>query len=247
MSWIPPWELHDKRKAELWRIAKLDDFPNVTFDEACLRWIEEKANKKSLDDDKGRLGFWLLYFSGTRLKDITEAKIYSAISKMKNRQEQLRWKSRVNSAKRKGIEIPAYQAKEVSIATKAKHLALLKSMMGSAERDWKWIEKSAVIKVPSAREKRIRWLEPDEAERLINECPEPLRSTVEFALATGLRRSNIINLAWSQIDMQRKVAWIEPENSKSGKAIGVALNDTACCTLTRQLGNHQKWVFVNTM
>ncbi|CAB3775455.1 Integrase [Bacteriophage APSE-2] len=58
-------ELHDKRKAELWRIAKLDDFPNVTFDEACLRWIEEKANKKSLDDDKGRLGFWLLYFSGT--------------------------------------------------------------------------------------------------------------------------------------------------------------------------------------
>ncbi|HGJ5883690.1 integrase [Arsenophonus sp.] len=240
-------ELHDKRKAELWRIAKLDNFPNVTFDEACLRWIEEKANKKSLDDDKGRLGFWLLHFSGTRLKDITEAKIYSAISKMKNRQEQLRWESRVNSAKRKGIEIPVYQEKEVSIATKAKHLALLKSMMRSAERDWKWIEKSPVIKVPSAREKRIRWLEPDEAERLINECPEPLRSTVEFALATGLRRSNIINLAWSQIDMQRKVAWIEPENSKSGKAIGVALNDTACCILTRQLGNHQKWVFVHTM
>ena len=119
-------------------------------------------------------------------------------------------------------------------------------MMRSAERDWKWIEKSPVIKVPSAREKRIRWLEPNEAERLINECPEPLKSTVEFALVTGLRRLNIINLEWSQIDMQREVAWIEPENSKSGKAIEVALNDTACCILMRQLGNHQKWVFVHT-
>lgn len=46
--------------------------------------------------------------------------------------------------------------------------------------------------------------------------------------------------------MQRKVAWIEPEESKSGKAIGVALNDTACCILKRQLGNHQKRVFVHT-
>ncbi|MUW62445.1 integrase, partial [Shigella flexneri] len=30
-------------------------------------------------------------------------------------------------------------------------------------------------------------------------------------LATGLRRSNIINLEWQQINMQRRVAWINPE------------------------------------
>lgn len=44
-------ELHDKRKSELWRIEKLGDFPDVTFEEAIVRWIEEKADKKSLDDD----------------------------------------------------------------------------------------------------------------------------------------------------------------------------------------------------
>ncbi|MBU5894504.1 tyrosine-type recombinase/integrase, partial [Vibrio cholerae O1] len=65
-----------------------------------------------------------------------------------------------------------------------------------------------------------------------------------FALATGLRRSNIINLEWQQIDMQRRVAWIHPEQSKSNQAIGVALNDTACRVLKRQIGNHHKWVFV---
>lgn len=38
-------ELHDKRKAELWRVEKLGDLPDVTFEEACLRWLEEKADK----------------------------------------------------------------------------------------------------------------------------------------------------------------------------------------------------------
>ena len=53
-------------------------------------------------------------------------------------------------------------------------------------------------------------LEADEAKRLIDECPEPLKSVVKFALATSLRRSNIINMEWQQIDMQRRVAWVNP-------------------------------------
>lgn len=44
--------------------------------------------------------------------------------------------------------------------------------------------------------------------------------------------------------MQRRVAWINPEESKSGRAIGVALNDTACQVLINQIGKHHKWVFV---
>lgn len=84
-------ELHDRRKAELWRISRLGDFPDVTFEEACLRWLEEKAHKKSLDADKGRIGFWLMHFEGVLLKDITEAKIYSAVSRMTNRKDAERW------------------------------------------------------------------------------------------------------------------------------------------------------------
>ena len=53
------------------------------------------------------------------------------------------------------------------------------------------------------------------------------------------------NLEWQQIDMQRKVAWIHPEQSKSNRAIGVALNDTACAVLKKQIGNHHRWVFVH--
>ncbi len=78
----------------------------------------------------------------------------------------------------------------------------MKAILRAAERDWKWLEKAPVIKVPSVRNKRVRWLEADEAKRLIDECPDPLKSVVKFALATSLRRSNIINMEWQQINMQ---------------------------------------------
>ncbi|HCR0925033.1 TPA: site-specific integrase [Klebsiella aerogenes] len=239
-------ELHDKRKAELWRVDRLGDFPDVTFEEACLRWLEEKADKKSLDTDKGRIGFWLENFEGMKIKDITEAKIYAAVSRMQNRKAKEIWQQRVDAAARKGKDAPAFEAKPVTTSTKAKHLALMKAILRAAERDWKWLEKAPVIKIPSVRNKRVRWLEHEEAKRLIDECPEPLKSVVKFALATGLRRSNIINLEWQQIDMQRRVAWVNPEDSKSNRAIGVALNDTACKVLRDQIGNHHKWVFVHT-
>jgi integrase len=239
-------ELHDRRKSDLWRIDKLGEAPKVTFDEACLRWLEEKAHKKSLDDDKSRITFWLNHFEGMLLRDITESKIYLAVSKMTNRRHEENYRLSAESLRRKGKEPPNFAPKVASVATKATHLAFIKSLLRTAELDWKWLEKAPAIKVPQPKNKRIRWLEMDEAKRLIRECPEPLKSVVSFALATGLRRSNIINLEWQQIDMQRKVAWVNPEESKSGRAIGVALNDTACKVLRDQIGRHGKWVFVYT-
>jgi len=238
-------ELHDKLKAEMWRMSKLGDFPSVTFSDACLRWLEEKASKKSLDDDKGRMGFWLIHFQNVLLKDITEAKIYQAVSKMVNRKARENWEAKAGALVKRGEDPGIYKDVAVSTSTKAKHLALMKAIMRAAEREWKWIEKSPVIKVPQERGRRVRWLEKHEAVRLIDECPEPLRSTVVFALATGLRRSNIINLQWQDVDLQKKVAWVHPDESKSGRAIGVALNDTACRVLRDQIGNHKKWVFVH--
>ncbi|EJP1356624.1 tyrosine-type recombinase/integrase, partial [Salmonella enterica] len=220
-------ELHDKMKAEAWRVNKLGETPDMTFEEACVRWLEEKAHKKSLDDDKSRIGFWLQHFAGMQLKDITETKIYSAIQKMTNRRHEENWKLMDEACRKNGKQPPVFKPKPAAVATKATHLSFIKALLRAAEREWKMLDKAPIIKVPQPKNKRIRWLEPHEAKRLIDECPEPLKSVVEFALSTGLRRSNIINLEWQQIDMQRKVAWIHPEQSKSNHAIGVALNDTA--------------------
>lgn len=146
-------ELHDRLKSEQWRIERLGDFPDVTFDDACLRWLEEKAHKKSLDADKGRIGFWLIHFQGVLLRSISEAKIYAAVSKMTNRKHRDNWESKASSLKKRGDVVEPFVEVPVSISTKAKHLALMKAIMRAAERDWKWIERGPVIKVPQERGK----------------------------------------------------------------------------------------------
>ncbi len=146
-------ELHDRLKSEQWRIERLGNFPDVTFDDACLRWFEEKAHKKSLDADKGRIGFWLIHFQGVLLKSISEAKIYAAVSKMTNRKHRDSWESKASSLRKRGDVVEPFVEVPVSISTKAKHLALMKAIMRAAERDWKWIERGSVIKVPQERGK----------------------------------------------------------------------------------------------
>lgn len=236
-------QLHDKLKAESWRIVKLGEPISMSFEEACVRWLHEKSEKKSLNDDKHIIKFWLLSMAGKQLRDITEREIYAAVAKIENRNHFNRWKQRAEACARRGKPAPEYKPKLASQGTKIKRLSFIRSLMRAAERDWKALERSPVIKVPVAKERRIRWLKPEEAQRLIKECSEPLKSTVEFALCTGLRRSNITNLKWEQIDLQKRMAWIYADESKSGRAIGVALNDTACAVLRKNIGRNDEFVF----
>ncbi len=64
-----------------------------------------------------------------------------------------------------------------------------------------------------------------------------------WALATGLRESNVTSLQWSSCDMQRRCAWVDAEQSKSKKAIAMPLNDDAMLVLRKQIGKHETHVF----
>ena len=239
-------ELHDKLKADAWRVDKIGELPTRTFEECCIRWICEKEHKRSLDDDKTKIEYFLRHFSGRDISTITADQVNEAVSKMVNRKHIQVWESRRDAAIRRGKEPPPYTDKPVSQATKSQHLSFMRSLLKTAANDWGWIKAAPVIKTKKPISKRIRWLTREEAERLIACMPESIKPVVIFALATGLRRSNIIDLEWQQVDMQRKVAWVNPENAKAGKAIGVALNDTACRVLRDQIGKSSRWVFVHT-
>ncbi|POP46878.1 integrase [Superficieibacter electus] len=239
-------ELHDRLKAEAWRVDQIGDLPKRTFEECCIRWLREKEHKRSLDDDRTKIEFFLRHFSGRDASTITAEQVHDAVAKMFNRKHLQIWESRRDAALRKGKEPPLYVAKPVSLATKSQHLSFMRSLLRAAANDWGWIKTAPVIKTKKPVSKRIRWLTRDEAERLIECMPESIKPVVIFALATGLRRSNILDLEWQQVDMQRKVAWVNPENAKAGKAIGVALNDTACRVLRNQIGKSKRLVFVHT-
>ncbi|MFP1891033.1 site-specific integrase [Lonsdalea quercina] len=238
-------ELHDKMKADSWRAAKLGEAPVKLFEEACIRWIREKSHKRSISTDKSRITFFLEHFRGRELSTITNDQIQIAISKAYDRKHRDRWELMRDRLRREGKPVPAYKAKPVSDSTKYSMQAFMRSLMRIAANEWGWLNSVPVVKARQPRNKRIRWLTHAEARRLIDELPPHMKQVVTFALATGLRRSNIIDLEWSQIDLTRRMAWIHPENAKGGKAIGVALNDTSCDVLRGQIGKHHRWVFVH--
>ncbi|WP_147195921.1 site-specific integrase [Pantoea sp. CCBC3-3-1] len=239
-------ELHDKLKAEAWRVDEIGDLPTRTFEDACLRWLDEKEHKRSLDDDKVKMEFFVGHFSGRDISTITGEEIQKIVSKMVNRNHRRKWEVQRDAALRDGKPVPDFKDKPVSAGTRSHYLSFMRSLLRAAANEWGWIKTAPVIKTKKPISKRIRWLTREEANRLIDCAPDSIRPVIVFALSTGLRRSNIIDLEWTQVDMQRKVAWINPENAKAGKAIGVALNDTACRVLKEQIGKHSRWVFVHT-
>ena len=95
----------------------------------------------------------------------------------------------------------------VSDGTVRRVIGVLKSVLNAAV-EWEWLERAPVTKRAKIVSKRIRWLTPAEAERLLAELPAHLADMARFSLETGLRRANVTGLRWSQVDLARRVAWI---------------------------------------
>lgn len=95
---------------------------------------------------------------------------------------------------------------------------------------------------------RTRWLTAEEWARLYKALKREsplLARCAEFAINTGLRENNVLNLEWSHVDMKRRVAWIHGDQAKSGQPIGVPLNDAARAVLEARRGAHKIYCFAN--
>ena len=119
----------------------------------------------------------------------------------------------------------------------------MRSILRRAKDDWEWVDHIPKVRLYREPKKRICFLSPDEARRLLNELPPHLRDMAQVALSTGLRQRNVSYLRWDQVDMSRRVAWIHPDEAKAGRAIGVPLNEDALDVLRRRLGGHREYVF----
>lgn len=66
---------------------------------------------------------------------------------------------------------------------------------------------------------RVRWLTTDESEKLIECAAAHLKNIILFALYTGARLSNILNLKWEDIDfVNRKIAFrVKSKKTGAGK------------------------------
>lgn len=106
-----------------------------------------------------------------------------------------------------------------------------------------WIADVPHIEMMANATKRDRFLTRAEWLRLRAELPPHQQDMAEFALATGLRRENVLGLEWSRVDLGRKVAWIYADQFKGRRNFSVPLSDVACDVIRRQVGNHDVYVF----
>lgn len=210
-------EFHDKLKHELWRIAKLGDRPRRTWNEAVVRWLKEQSHKATLQTDKIHLRWLDVHLGGKYLDAINRTMI-----------------DRLTDVR---------IAEGVSNASVNRVLEVLRAILRKSVNEWEWLDRAPQVRMLKEPTRRIRFLNREEAQRLLAELPEHLADMAAFSLATGLRRSNVTGMQWSQVDVVKRLAWIHPDQAKARKAIPVPLNAEAVLLIRKQIGKHPTHVF----
>lgn len=96
-------------------------------------------------------------------------------------------------------------------------ITLMSHAFNIAIREWDLARENPAKKV---RKERVsnnieRWLSVEEEERLLKVSPKWLADIIIFAINTGLRQGEILNLKWSQIDMDRRTLTIYEQKNRS--------------------------------
>jgi integrase len=207
-------EFAKHREVELWRQEKLGERPRVTWDHAVIEWLKAHEHKRSIEDDRTRLRVLSEQLRGYSIAQVTPERLRKAVESLLG----------------------------IGYATRNRYLSVGSTVLNFAA-SVKWCSPPGKISRFKEPNHRIRYLTPAEANRLLVELPDYMRPMVEFSLATGLRESNVRLLEWSNIDLERAIAWVHGDQAKAGKSLAVPLNTSAMGVLNEQFGKHQQWVF----
>ena len=202
---------------------KLDAYRQVHFgvksrrswQEAVVRYLDVKARLRSYRDVK-RICRYLHPYLGTLMLDEINGDVVWSI---------------IQGETRKGN----------MTATVNRYLATVRALLRMARDEWQWIDSIPKIRLMPGEVERDRWLTKEEADRLIAACPPHLAAVVRFALATGCRAREILDLEWNRVDLQRHTAWLN--ETKNGTPRGVPLNADAVAVLEAEQSKHPRVCF----
>jgi len=209
-------QVHDQLAAARWEQDRLGVKPRHTWEEAVVRWLLETKHKATHEGDKAKLRWLDPYLGGKQLDDIDRTLI-----------------DRIKFARER----------DVAPGTVNRYLALMRAILRRACDEWEWIERVPKFKLFKEAEGRVRSLTQAEFERLLQQLPEHLADMATFAVATGLRQGNVMELEWQFVDLERHHAWIPGSKHKNGKPHSAPLNEMALAVIRKQVGRHPTRVF----
>lgn len=134
-----------------------------------------------------------------------------------------------------GQDVKAYtrqrQAEGAAPGTINKEVGMLSAACNYAREDLGWeVGNPAAGKKIAEPEGRVRWLEHEEAVRLIQAAATLKRAPwladfVQLALNTGCRAGELLGLEWARVDLRNNLLILD--QTKNGKRRSVPLNDSA--------------------
>lgn len=103
-----------------------------------------------------------------------------------------------------------------STKTVNNELTLMSHAFNLAVKEWEWLDENPVRRVSRERVNNLieRWLRPEEEEALLDACSSWLREIVIFAIYTGLRQGEILNLRWPLVDLSRRTMTILEQKNR---------------------------------
>jgi len=208
--------------AEQKRIKKAE----MTFAQLFAEWIveAEAKEKKSIGNDVRNYRLHLQSIAKKKLSDIERQHIRALHRKVTT-----------------GAGI--YQGNRV--------LALVRSVFnfGIKVLDIPGLSNPAAGLKMNREESRDRRLHPDEMPRFFEALAEEqnpdMRDYFLLALLTGARRSNVLSMAWAEINLERRTWTIPGSKAKAKDAIVVPLSDAGIDVLQAraEVNGMQGWVF----
>jgi integrase len=150
------------------------------------------------------------------------------------------------------LAIEQYISRRISYgvqkSTINRELACLKKMLNKAI-DWQYLDENPARKVKLFSEKdnlkeRVPTLE--EEAKLLESCRESLGTIVLTAIHTGMRRAEILNLKWEDVNLEKRE--IKVRKTKSGRIRTVPFNETLFLRLSmlkKEKGN-SSYLFHNS-
>lgn len=212
-------EWHRRMDEELWRVYRLGVVVRF-WEDAVVGYMKNREGRASFSADLARLKWLDPHLKGKRVDDI-DADLLT--------------------------DIRDARLEEVGPSTTNRMMTLISAVLHYAE-EREWITRAPRIPKAVEEERDPVWLTPDEVTALINVMASRKRTKhlvafITFAVATGLRMSNITGLKWSQVDLARRVLWVPPSSSKNRRPISVPLAYDARAIIRDQIGRHQEYVF----
>jgi len=138
--------------------------------------------------------------------------------------------------------------KQLAPATCNKYISILKASMTKA-CEWELISEDRLktirkVKLLKGVTKRLRYLNPEEIQKLLEACDEHLYPIVLVALHTGMRKSEILLLKWSNVDLKNGLLLLEKTKNRERREI--PMNDTLKQVFSRLFVKRRldvDWVF----